>query len=154
MKHCQISFWALSVCKRMTFHFWQIQTFFPAWIIWFLSLTLTLQVSVPIVSNDRCKSMFLKAGRHEFIPEIFLCAGHEKGWVSEIIPLKSGFWCWLCLVSGNPTVVRFVHFERFRELPLKLIFDFIFRCAGRLWRTTTGKLSNRYRSHIIACCIR
>ncbi|CRL02399.1 CLUMA_CG015395, isoform A [Clunio marinus] len=37
------------------------------------------EVSVPIVSNDRCKTMFLKAGRHEFIPEIFLCAGHEKG---------------------------------------------------------------------------
>lgn len=38
-----------------------------------------LQVSVPIVSNDCCKSMFLRAGRHEFIPEIFLCAGHENG---------------------------------------------------------------------------
>ena len=23
--------------------------------------------------------MFLKAGRHEFIPEIFLCAGHDTG---------------------------------------------------------------------------
>ncbi|XP_044761886.1 serine proteinase stubble [Coccinella septempunctata] len=37
------------------------------------------EVQVPIVSNDRCKSMFLRAGRHEFIPDIFLCAGHEKG---------------------------------------------------------------------------
>nr|XP_029718824.1 serine proteinase stubble-like isoform X2 [Aedes albopictus] len=37
------------------------------------------EVSVPIVSNDRCKSMFLRAGRHEFIPDIFLCAGHETG---------------------------------------------------------------------------
>lgn len=37
------------------------------------------EVSVPIVSNDRCKTMFLRAGRHEFIPEIFLCAGHETG---------------------------------------------------------------------------
>ncbi|XP_068911889.1 serine proteinase stubble isoform X1 [Tenebrio molitor] len=37
------------------------------------------EVQVPIVSNDRCKSMFLRAGRHEFIPEIFLCAGHETG---------------------------------------------------------------------------
>lgn len=37
------------------------------------------EVQVPIVSNDRCKSMFLRAGRHEFIPEIFLCAGHENG---------------------------------------------------------------------------
>ncbi|XP_058055910.1 serine proteinase stubble [Anopheles bellator] len=37
------------------------------------------EVSVPIVSNDRCKSMFLRAGRHEFIPDIFLCAGHDTG---------------------------------------------------------------------------
>ncbi|XP_050308486.1 serine proteinase stubble isoform X2 [Anthonomus grandis grandis] len=37
------------------------------------------EVQVPIVSNDRCKSMFLKAGRQEIIPEIFLCAGHEGG---------------------------------------------------------------------------
>lgn len=37
------------------------------------------EVQVPIVSNDRCKTMFLRAGRHEFIPDIFLCAGHEKG---------------------------------------------------------------------------
>ncbi|GBP00912.1 Serine proteinase stubble [Eumeta japonica] len=37
------------------------------------------EVQVPIVSNDRCKSMFLRAGRHEFIPDIFLCAGHEQG---------------------------------------------------------------------------
>ncbi|XP_050501478.1 serine proteinase stubble isoform X1 [Diabrotica virgifera virgifera] len=37
------------------------------------------EVQVPIVSNDRCKSMFLRAGRHEFIPDIFLCAGYEGG---------------------------------------------------------------------------
>lgn len=37
------------------------------------------EVSVPIVSNDKCKSMFLRAGRHEYIPDIFLCAGHEGG---------------------------------------------------------------------------
>lgn len=37
------------------------------------------QVQVPIVSNDRCKMMFLRAGRHEFIPDIFLCAGHDTG---------------------------------------------------------------------------
>lgn len=34
---------------------------------------------MPIVSNDRCKTMFLRAGRHEFIPDIFLCAGNEFG---------------------------------------------------------------------------
>ncbi|KAE8738762.1 serine proteinase stubble [Frankliniella occidentalis] len=37
------------------------------------------EVSVPIVSNDICKSMFLRAGRHEFIPDIFLCAGYDIG---------------------------------------------------------------------------
>lgn len=37
------------------------------------------EVQVPIVSNDRCKMMFLRAGRHEFIPDIFLCAGHDTG---------------------------------------------------------------------------
>ncbi|KAH8416961.1 hypothetical protein KR222_000204, partial [Zaprionus bogoriensis] len=37
------------------------------------------EVSVPIVSNDNCKSMFLRAGRQEFIPDIFLCAGYETG---------------------------------------------------------------------------
>ncbi|KAK6638952.1 hypothetical protein RUM43_007222 [Polyplax serrata] len=43
------------------------------------SFVTRFQVSVPIVSNDKCKSMFLRAGRHEFIPEIFLCAGYENG---------------------------------------------------------------------------
>ena len=36
-------------------------------------------VSVPILSNEKCKNMFLKAGRHEVIPEIFMCAGYENG---------------------------------------------------------------------------
>ncbi|CAH0394977.1 unnamed protein product [Bemisia tabaci] len=37
------------------------------------------EVSVPIISNDKCKSMFLRAGRHEFIPDIFMCAGFDDG---------------------------------------------------------------------------
>lgn len=37
------------------------------------------EVKVPIVSNDKCKTMFLSAGRHEYIPEIFMCAGYEEG---------------------------------------------------------------------------
>jgi len=36
-------------------------------------------VSVPIVSNEKCKNMFLSAGRHEVIPDIFMCAGYEGG---------------------------------------------------------------------------
>lgn len=36
-------------------------------------------VSVPIVSNEKCKNMFLAAGRHEVIPDIFMCAGREEG---------------------------------------------------------------------------
>lgn len=49
-----------------------------------------LQVTVPIVSNDRCKSMFLRAGRHEFIPDIFLCAGHDLGFVYMFILYLQG----------------------------------------------------------------
>lgn len=37
------------------------------------------EVRVPIVSNDKCKDMFLSAGRPEYIPDIFLCAGYEEG---------------------------------------------------------------------------
>ncbi|XP_039282069.1 serine proteinase stubble isoform X2 [Nilaparvata lugens] len=37
------------------------------------------EVTVPIVSNDKCKNMFLRAGRHEFIPDIFMCAGFDDG---------------------------------------------------------------------------
>ncbi|XP_054710482.1 serine proteinase stubble-like [Uloborus diversus] len=37
------------------------------------------QVTVPIISNDKCQKMFKKAGRHELIPSIFLCAGYEAG---------------------------------------------------------------------------
>ena len=44
----------------------------------FLSTT-HAQVSVPIVSNEKCKSMFLRAGRHEVIPQIFMCAGYDNG---------------------------------------------------------------------------
>ena len=34
---------------------------------------------MPIVSNEKCQSMFLRAGRHEVIPDIFMCAGYENG---------------------------------------------------------------------------
>ena len=34
---------------------------------------------MPIVSNDKCKNMFLTAGRHEYIPDIFMCAGYDEG---------------------------------------------------------------------------
>nr|CAD7425478.1 unnamed protein product [Timema monikensis] len=37
------------------------------------------QVRGLITNNDKCKMMFLRAGRHEFIPEIFMCAGYETG---------------------------------------------------------------------------
>lgn len=41
--------------------------------------TVLQEVRVPIVSNDKCKDMFLSAGRPEYIPDIFLCAGYEEG---------------------------------------------------------------------------
>ncbi|XP_065581581.1 serine proteinase stubble-like [Artemia franciscana] len=37
------------------------------------------QVTLPVISNDKCKTMFLKSGRHEFIPDIFLCTGYDEG---------------------------------------------------------------------------
>ncbi|GIY49572.1 serine proteinase stubble [Caerostris darwini] len=37
------------------------------------------EVQVPIISNEKCKNMFLAAGRHEYIPDIFMCAGFEEG---------------------------------------------------------------------------
>lgn len=37
------------------------------------------EVTVPILSNEKCKSMFLRAGRHEFFPDIFMCAGFDDG---------------------------------------------------------------------------
>lgn len=81
------------------------------------------KVSVPIVSNDRCKSMFLRAGRHEFIPDIFLCAGHDLGFVFMLILSRncclfrrqltenfftngSKFFFSLCLFTGNLIHVR------------------------------------------------
>lgn len=50
------------------------------------------EVQVPIVSNDRCKMMFLRAGRHEFIPDIFLCAGHDTG-TKELDTIEIYFYC-------------------------------------------------------------
>lgn len=41
--------------------------------------TILQEVRVPIVSNDKCKKMFDDAGRPEYIPDIFLCAGYEEG---------------------------------------------------------------------------
>ena len=41
--------------------------------------TILQEVRVPIVSNDKCKNMFLSAGRHEYIPDIFMCAGYDEG---------------------------------------------------------------------------
>ena len=44
-----------------------------------LPASLPPQVSVPIVSNESCKQMFFRAGRHEVIPHIFMCAGYDNG---------------------------------------------------------------------------
>lgn len=37
------------------------------------------EVQVPIISNKNCEQMFLKAGREENIPDMFVCAGYENG---------------------------------------------------------------------------
>lgn len=59
---------------------------------------------MPIVSNAHCKSMFLKAGRHEFIPEIFLCAGHERGSVKFL--LQRNIVYKINLISANPILAK------------------------------------------------
>ncbi|XP_064119576.1 serine proteinase stubble-like isoform X2 [Macrobrachium nipponense] len=41
------------------------------------------QGSVPVISNEKCKDMFKKAGRDEHIPDIFLCAGYENGGIDS-----------------------------------------------------------------------
>lgn len=37
------------------------------------------KVSVPIITNKECESMYRKAGFIEDIPNIFICAGLAKG---------------------------------------------------------------------------
>lgn len=59
---------------------------------------------MPIVSNDNCKSMFLRAGRQEFIPEIFLCAGYENGGQDSCQGDSGG----PLQVSSNETIPNFV----------------------------------------------
>lgn len=54
---------------------------------------------MPIVSNNKCKSMFLNAGRHEYIPEIFLCAGYEDGGRDSCQVGLDPSRCW---ISSNP----------------------------------------------------
>ncbi|CAG7667387.1 unnamed protein product, partial [Allacma fusca] len=36
-------------------------------------------VTVPILSNSKCRELFKKSGRQEHIPDIFVCAGYEHG---------------------------------------------------------------------------
>lgn len=78
------------------------------------------QVSVPIVSNDRCKSMFLRAGRHEFIPDIFLCAGHETGGQDSCQGDSGGplqVRCWLVFFRGDGLSVGLLEcFERLKMI--------------------------------------
>ncbi|KAF2366951.1 Serine proteases trypsin domain [Trinorchestia longiramus] len=37
------------------------------------------EASVPIMSNEKCRQLFLRGGRKESIPDIFLCAGYDNG---------------------------------------------------------------------------
>ncbi|KAG1704749.1 Serine proteinase stubble [Nymphon striatum] len=37
------------------------------------------EVKVPVIKNRECEAMYLRAGYREYIPDIFLCAGFEKG---------------------------------------------------------------------------
>ncbi|KAA0184678.1 hypothetical protein HAZT_HAZT002851 [Hyalella azteca] len=37
------------------------------------------EASVPIMSNEKCRQLFMRGGRKESIPDIFLCAGYDDG---------------------------------------------------------------------------
>lgn len=37
------------------------------------------EVTVPVIRNDICESMYRNAGYIEHIPHIFICAGHKQG---------------------------------------------------------------------------
>lgn len=37
------------------------------------------EVTVPVIKNDICESMYRSAGYIEHIPHIFICAGWKKG---------------------------------------------------------------------------
>lgn len=37
------------------------------------------QVTVPIIDNEKCQSMFTKSGHKKIVRESFLCAGYDKG---------------------------------------------------------------------------
>lgn len=37
------------------------------------------EVSVPVINNTVCETMYRAAGYIEHIPEIFICAGWKKG---------------------------------------------------------------------------
>jgi hypothetical protein len=37
------------------------------------------EVSVPVINNSVCETMYRSAGYIEHIPEIFICAGWKKG---------------------------------------------------------------------------
>ena len=37
------------------------------------------QVSVPVITNDKCQEMFKKSGHRKIIRDSFLCAGYEDG---------------------------------------------------------------------------
>ena len=41
--------------------------------------TVLQEVRVPIIDNEKCKKMFITAGRNEYIPDIFMCAGYDEG---------------------------------------------------------------------------
>lgn len=60
------------------------KTIVRSWIHFFVSLDGPLpskmqQVSVPVINNTDCESMYRRAGYVEHIPNIFICAGYADG---------------------------------------------------------------------------
>ena len=36
------------------------------------------QLEVPVLTNSRCEALYRRAGRPQYIPDIFMCAGYSQ----------------------------------------------------------------------------
>ena len=111
-----------------------------------INRTPLFQVSVPIVSNEKCKSMFLRAGRHEVIPEIFMCAGYDLGGrdscqviqpynTFENLSIISQWWSSIKL-TGQPWLLMIITIIMSLT---NMMSHLLFLLAGWLWGSSGGE---------------
>lgn len=87
-----------------------------------INIFVFVQVTVPIVSNDKCKDMFLKAGRHEYIPDIFMCAGFEEGGRDSCQVFTKYYFLFYETIPCFTTYCRSTGYTFNIELILKILF--------------------------------